>query len=374
MEEKKSLQEAQRIMDDFSVRTGLIGDKGDSSRRYLWTDAFAVQTLFGLGRVNNEQAYVDRAVKLIDMVHDKLGHFHPDDEREGWIVGLAEEAGWDHPTAGGLRIGKKLPERKASEPYNESLEWERDGQYFHYLTRWVNALLKAGQQTGVKKYEHWAAELLVAAHKFVDKSRGRLRMYWKMSVDLSRPLIDNQGAHDPLEGLICAESVMKAAPEKAEELWSFSEDMRQLCRGQDWYTTDDLGIGSLLLNAIRTLDLEQEKLPEEVQPVHLFTNILEGLESHAQSYNKNRSASQRLAFRECGLSLGLRAMEGLDVIPPEIKDLYKQLELYFPLANEIEDFWRNPQNLQSSTWSGHLDINEVSLASSLTAKSFSQAY
>jgi hypothetical protein len=40
-----------------------------------------------------------------------------------------------HPTRGGLRIGKKLPERRPGEAFQERLEWERDGQYFHYLTK-----------------------------------------------------------------------------------------------------------------------------------------------------------------------------------------------------------------------------------------------
>ena len=27
-------------------------------------------------------------------------------------------------------------------------------------------------------------------------------MVWKMSIDLSRPLVDSQGQHDPLDGLV----------------------------------------------------------------------------------------------------------------------------------------------------------------------------
>jgi hypothetical protein len=44
---------------------------------------------------------------------------------------------------GGLRIGKPLKERGANEPIDESLEWDRDGQYFHYLTKWMHALCRA---------------------------------------------------------------------------------------------------------------------------------------------------------------------------------------------------------------------------------------
>ena len=68
--------------------------------------------------------------------------------RRGWLGGRSEEDGERHPTAGGLRIGKPLPERGAREPIDERLEWDRDGQYFHYLTKWMHALCQAAWFTG----------------------------------------------------------------------------------------------------------------------------------------------------------------------------------------------------------------------------------
>src|SRR5680860_761133 len=183
--EGEKLKAAQKLMDNFSFRTGVVADEGDIEQRYLWTDAFAVQTFFGLAHLFRDKSYKDKAIKLIDTVHAHLGRYHPDDSRKGWISGLSEEEGQKHPTAGGLRIGKKMPERGENEPYNDRLEWERDGQYFHYITRWVNALLGANQETGNPQYGVWAAELLQASENFVDKSDGRIRMYWKMSIDLS---------------------------------------------------------------------------------------------------------------------------------------------------------------------------------------------
>ena len=38
-----------------------------------------------------------------------------------------------HPTQGGLRIGKNMNERSSSDRFDENLEWDRDGQYYHYL-------------------------------------------------------------------------------------------------------------------------------------------------------------------------------------------------------------------------------------------------
>ncbi len=47
-----------------------------------------------------------------------------------------------------MRIGKPLNERKPSEPFDERLEWDRDGQYYHYLTKWMHALHQVGRLTG----------------------------------------------------------------------------------------------------------------------------------------------------------------------------------------------------------------------------------
>src|SRR4051812_28072029 len=178
------LEIARKLMDEFAQRTGLSGKGGDIDERYLWTDAFAVQTFFRLADVYSSEVYRLLATNLVDVVHHKLGRFHTGDHRKGWISGLSNEEGEMHPTAGGLRIGKKLPERRYDERFNDRLEWERDGQYFHYLTRWIQALLKAGQKTREKRYAIWAAELLSAGRKFFNKTKSRIRMYWKMSVDL----------------------------------------------------------------------------------------------------------------------------------------------------------------------------------------------
>ncbi|MCE7698274.1 MAG: hypothetical protein K8E24_005360 [Methanobacterium paludis] len=58
-------------------------------------------------------------------MHHTLGRHRDDDTRNGWISGLDDEKGERHPTKGGLRIGKKLNERKPDEPPSERLEWDR---------------------------------------------------------------------------------------------------------------------------------------------------------------------------------------------------------------------------------------------------------
>lgn len=49
--------------------------------------------------------------------------------------------------------------------YDPRLEWERDGQYFHYLRKWMHALHCTSRVTGDGQYDLWARELAQAAHQ-----------------------------------------------------------------------------------------------------------------------------------------------------------------------------------------------------------------
>ncbi|NYT17698.1 MAG: hypothetical protein GKC06_06815, partial [Methanomicrobiales archaeon] len=146
------------IMQDFARITGL-DPPTVSPERYLWTDAFAVCNYLTLFQRTNDQAYRDLALCLVGQVHHVLGQHRPDDPRRGWISGLREQEGELHPTIGGLRIGKKLNERMSGEPFDERLEWDRDGQYYHYLTKWMHALSRVSRVTGDPVYLRWAVEL-----------------------------------------------------------------------------------------------------------------------------------------------------------------------------------------------------------------------
>ncbi|HTY52241.1 MAG TPA: hypothetical protein VMB35_03495, partial [Methanomicrobiales archaeon] len=124
---------ARRIMAEFARLTGL-DPPGGSPKRYLWTDAFAVCNYLGLSPGAGHERCRDLALRLVDQVHHTLGRHREDDPRKGWISGLPPDEGERHPAIGGLRIGKRLPERRPGEPSDERLEWDQDGQYFHYLT------------------------------------------------------------------------------------------------------------------------------------------------------------------------------------------------------------------------------------------------
>jgi hypothetical protein len=161
MNEQETTAFVRDLMTDFADRTGLVGER--PPRRYLWTDAFAVCNFLGLKRRTGDAIYREFALRLVDQVHHVLGRHRADDSGTGWISGLGEEEGERHPTRGGLRIGKVLTERRPDEPMNERLEWDRDGQYFHYLTRWMHALACVGRVTGEPRFIGWALELAETA-------------------------------------------------------------------------------------------------------------------------------------------------------------------------------------------------------------------
>lgn len=375
VEENISL--SRQLIDDFLSRTGITNKSGDIKRRYLWTDAFAVQSCFALSNVLNQKDYHNYAQQLIGQVHHILGKHRDDDVRKGWISGLPEEEGKNHPTVNGLRIGKKMPERTKDEVSNQQLEWDRDGQYFHYLTRWFNALLVAFEETEETKYALWAVELIQAGEKFLTTNRNSIGMVWKMNIDLTQPVVESMGAHDPLEALICIYRAGNIIPREGEKMEQFRSAVKTICRDMNWFTYDPLGIGGLLLSVKRSCDLELqgEKLPAGIRPEYLFAAARAGLKVfNDQVFESQQSEGFRLAFRECGMVLGVNALY-------EVREKFAKIDIdinglknYLPLTNEISEFWSESSNRSSANWYTHQDINAVMLAASLLAKHYPQAF
>ncbi len=368
------LDAARRIMEEFACSTGLLPE--GYPRRYLWTDAFAVFNFLELHRLTGEALYKQLALRLVEQVHHVLGKHRGDDGRSGWISGLEDREAEEHPTARGLRIGKKLPERGPDEPYDPILEWERDGQYYHYLTKWMLALCRVAQATGDAKYLRCSVELAEVAHAaftYTSSLDGRKHLYWKMSIDLSRPLVPQEGQHDALDGLITYAELQAASPAGSLHLRNQVTDALSMCRERDWseWVTDDLlGVGELLSLSFRAARLILEGMDYLAE---LLYPLLEAAHVSLRAYLSkdffNLPASRRLAFRELGLSIGLHAAERLKALAGKLRALHhpllKDVGRFTSMNEEIERFWLNPASWEADTWVEHRDINMVMLATSL---------
>lgn len=372
------------LMGGFGERTGITSDR--PQQRYLWTDSFAVCNLLGLSRVTGDEQYRRLALRLVDRVHQVLGRHRSDAPRSGWISGLSDREGERHPTLGGLRIGKRLPERGPEDPFDEALEWDRDGQYFHYLTKWMHALDLVARTTRDPRFGLWSRELAAKAHATFSYRPSRVerpRLYWKMSIDLSRPLVTSMGQHDPLDGFVTlvqlqtTAKALKASPEGPpldEEIAALAS----MTEGRDWATADPLGLGGLLMDAHRVQQLMGQGAGLRAELLErLLTAALVGLSHYAPQGELRQPASTRLAFRELGLAIGLEAAERMmraveegqttttSRARPQVRQQLEALLRHAPLRAEIESFWLAPQNRRAQSWTAHRDINEVMLATSL---------
>ena len=96
-------------------------------------------------------------------------------------------------------------------------------------------------------------------------------MYWKISIDLSYPLVPSMGLHDPLDGLVTYSQLQATAAEDPEQstadLRAEITDMADMCEGKRWATDDPLGIGGLLSDAFRVWyhRLKMDPPPTEIR-------------------------------------------------------------------------------------------------------------
>ena len=378
--------EASGIMLAFAEQTGVSSSR-NPPRRYLWTDAHAVCNFLSLYRRTRDETHLRLALSLIDQVHAVLGKHRADDPRSGWISGLRDEEGGNHPTAGGLRIGKKLNERGPDDEIDERLEWDRDGQYFHYLTKWMHALCRASAVTDHSKYCRWALELAkVAQAKFAFAVPGssRKRLLWKMSIDLSYPLVPSSGLHDPLDAYITCHEISACLKRSGRHsalpaLDGEIAETAAMIEGQRWHTDDPLGLGGLLFDTYRAMQL---CAMGHLQNVDIVTELGKAaavsLDAFVQSARLYDPAQYRLAFRELGLSIGLKAAPVMASLlakhPGRFAESFgRDVEVITklsPVGETIERFWLQDEHQKAQTWLDHLDINRVMLATSLAPEEF----
>jgi hypothetical protein len=376
---RREIDEAALLMQRFAERTGLGSAR--APRRYLWTDAFAVCNDLALWSATGMPFLLARALALVDQVHAVLGRHRPDDPRRGWLSGLSEPEGALHPTRGGLRIGKPLPERSRGTPYDERLEWDRDGQYFHYLTRWMHALDQVARATGDARFNAWARELADVAHRsFTRAGAGTRGMAWKLSIDLSRPLVPSMGQHDPVDGLVTCIQLRATANRlgdaaSAPKLDGAVSDFARLVDTTRLATADPLGLGGLLVDAGRVAQLLAQRFAEPDLLEMLLDAASVGLAHYARHNELDLLAERRLAFRELGLAIGLSALHPLGQAlerdtgrgpqRARLRARLAALEPYARLGTRITDFWRDGAQRRNRTWAEHADIDDVMLATSL---------
>lgn len=383
---------AHSIMRQFAAETGLTGTE-HPPRRYLWTDAWAVCNYLGLFRETSEHRFLDLALQLVDQVHATLGKKRPGSHGGGWLSGLPDTEAKLHPTRAGLRIGKPLNERQPGEPPDDLLEWRQDGQYFHYLTRWMHALNCLSATSGQAQYNRWGRELALVAHKafvYTDADDTHKKMYWKMSIDLSRPLVASMGHQDPLDGLVTYQQLeatarlLDAECADAELSLRFAiDDFSSMCQRAHWATSDELGMGSMLTDACKLVQLIAAG---QVMDTGLLDVLLSDIETSLNAYEARYRlalpADHRLAFRELGLATGLSA---IDIIKPIIRfqpenfhhshsliSRSERLSVFLPLRINILNFWLEPAHRAARSWREHADINNVMLATALDSAGYLQ--
>ena len=369
---REDQRRAAGLLSAFAERTGLGGDVADQ-QRYLWTDAFALVNALALWRETREDRWRAMAEHLIDDVHRVLGRHRADDPRAGWLSGLPEAEGEDHPTVGGLRIGKPLPERRLDEPYDERLEWDRDGQYWHYLTKWMDALSRAAVVLGEPRHQEHAEELAAAVlPRFLQTTTTGepVGLAWKMSVDLSRPQVARTSPHDALDGYVTLRWLGRGG--RRTGLEDETATLRRLSVGRGWATGDALGIGGLLLDAFRLALLPDRCAHDEQLLAAIVTGADVGLAQVRRSGTLQMPAAHRLGFRELGLAIGLQTLPAIAdaaatsaslerALTPQLGELRGTADV----GERLVAFWSEPSQHTSRTWTEHRDINEVMLVSAL---------
>lgn len=322
---------------------------GGHRGRYLWTDAFGVINLLTMhqeytkaaGTPAGNDMYLVLARRLIETVHDVLGRTRDGASR---LPGATEE----NPMGGGLRIGKM----DARGP-------DGDGQYHHYLTVWMFALNRMSLASGDPMFNRQAVALAKAIHSrfFVNRDSSRPRMVWKMSMDLSTPLVASEGNLDPIDGYVIFRLLQAAAtqsndgPVLAEEIKDYERVMQR--KGEHLVSSDPLDLGMTLWTV--------HWFPEEEWANKLSRRCFEQLYDLFEiNRYLERNMKFRLAFREFGTCLGVQCQSE----QATEKESAENLKVY---ADSIITAWDSYMELTISTGLAPDDLRPITRVMYATA-------
>jgi len=301
-------------------------------RRYLWTDAFGVLAYVSLadrfdnGSNNNKEEarkYREAAERLVEVVHECLGKprsNNPVDE-------MQPDTALSPTGFVGLRIGK-VRSRKVTD-YGMSL----DGQYWHYVDKWLLALARTGSTRRVIEAAQIAKSLFPFFFDAGPRGDGRYGgIRWKLSVDATPPpeLQQASASDDTLTALIVFSIIEKerskiaaGSGDDAPSIPSLAGEIALLKTALESYTprvtNDPLGWG-----------LEA-----------MYDQFLRGRPRTQTLASLRRSALHpshlSLPFRLYGAMIGAR-VAGDAVAPPDQVDELVELSLQHEAAAEASGY------------------------------------
>lgn len=177
-----------------------------------------------------------------------------------------------------------------------------------------------GQVKHDQRYVRWAIDLIKAIHpRFVYRDHhDQLHMYWKMSIDLTRPTVSSEGNLDPYDGYITYRLVDELAEEHVleQEIVEMKSMVDQ--KYKRYRSSDPLDLGEALWIT--------HWYPNEEWAKTVTSKSLEALEDLWQRGEFRESLNQRLAFREFGTSIGVQVND-------QAKELWKDR------IDEIHHLW-----------------------------------
>lgn len=290
------------------------GKSGGFKGRYLWTDAFGVINFLTLHQSTRDTTYLILAKRLVQAVHDIQGRTRDGNSR---LPGASDE----NPLSGGLRIGKM----DDSGP-------DEDGQYHHYLTLWMFALNRVSIASGEPLYNKQAIQLAKAIQPcfFVDRDTDHPRMVWKISVDMSRPLVESQGNLDPIDGYVTMKILQASAREGDPRLDEEISDYKKVIdrKGKHFVSDDMLDLGMSAWSSHWLADKEKWAADLQTRSLKQLGRLLAG-------------RRHRLAFRDFGACLGIGCCDAADSsLKTHAEQLIKGWEL---------DFVQTPEELRPIT-------------------------